>query len=114
MPAVERVSLALEHHVPESVVTRLANHVTLQLDQDGCYLSFYEAVPPLLVGNREDVRNQLAKVKSIRAECVARIFLPKTRLSDFLNVLKNTLEVHVPSHPVHETPGAPGPEGNRP
>jgi hypothetical protein len=114
MPPVERVSLPLEHHVPDTVVTRLANHVTLQLDQDGCYLSFYEAVPPLLVGNREDVRNQLAGVKSVRAECVARVFLPKTRMADFLNVLKNTLE-HTPTgQPGHEPNAAPGRKGGRP
>jgi hypothetical protein len=114
MPPVDRVSLPLEHHVPESVVTRLANHVTLQLDQDGCYLSFYEAVPPLLVGNREDVRNQLARVKSLRAECVARIFLPKTRMADFLNVLRTTLEHQPPVQPGHEPLAAPAREGNRP
>ena len=113
MPPVERVSLPLEHHVPDTVVTRLANHVTLHSTRTGVTFVL-EAVPPLLVGNREDVRNQLANVKSIRAECVARVFLPKTRMADFLNVLKNTLEHTVTGQPGHETHAAPGREGSRP
>ena len=103
MPPVERVSLPLEHHVPDSVITRLANHVTLQLDPDGCYLSFYEAIPPLLVGQSRGCQESTGEREVIRAECVARVFLPKTRMADFLNVLKNTLEPALSGQPGHET-----------
>jgi hypothetical protein len=88
----QTIVAALEHHVPESVITRVANHVTLQLDQDGCYLSFYEAVPPLLVGGPDEIKAKVAEIKTVRAHCVARVFLPAGRLRDFLSTFTNLVD----------------------
>jgi hypothetical protein len=78
------VAIPIEYDIPPSILTRLATQVTVQSDPTGWYLTFYEAVPPFIVGTPDEVRTQLEKVKSLKAECVSRVFIPAARVPEFL------------------------------
>jgi hypothetical protein len=82
------ITLSVEHHTPDSVITRLSNNFTTQLAPGGVYLSFYEAVLPLIMGDPEDVKLKFSKITSIRAECVARIFVPNEHFAEFTNTIQ--------------------------
>jgi hypothetical protein len=79
--------LPIEHVVAESLTTRLANNMTVQIDPGGVYLSFFETVPPLLTGGPDEARAKLEAMKSVRAECFARVFVPGPRVAEFLKAL---------------------------
>jgi|GEM_PF-5547943 len=83
------VAIALEFHEPESIVTRLANNITVSADENGYYVAFYEARPPVFIGTPEDVKTRFAEVKSVRAECVARLFVPKDVMPRMLQAIQS-------------------------
>jgi hypothetical protein len=49
---------------------------------------------PLLLGSPEERKAQLEQIKSVRAECVARIIVAAERLPEFVEVIQGQLEVY--------------------
>jgi hypothetical protein len=88
-PQTNSVPIPMKYDIPPSIITRLATQFTIQTDKVGWHLSFYEAIPPLVFGTPDEVRTQLEKVESVKAECVARVFIPAARVSEFLAVIRN-------------------------
>ena len=86
------IPVKLEFRTPPSIATRVANHVIVQADHSGWFLSFFEAIPPMMLGSKEDVIKQLEAIQSVPAECVARIFLPGNRAQDFVNAIQNVAQ----------------------
>jgi hypothetical protein len=101
-------AIPLEFHWPENVATRFANQFVVQITEGVCYLSFYESVPPILLGTPEEIAAKMEKMSSIRAEGVVRVVIPLAKMPDILNVISTTLG-HVPqgAQPGTETKGAP-------
>jgi hypothetical protein len=93
-PREKFVAIPIEFDVPTSIVTRLATQFTVQSNSAGCYLCFYEAIPPFIEGNPDEVRSQLEQMSSVKAECVARVFIPAARVSDFLAVIRSLPQSH--------------------
>ncbi len=91
-PQTNSVAIPIEYDIPPSILTRLATQVTIQGDPTGWYLTFYEAVPPFIVGTPDDVRRQLEQVKSLKAECVARVFIPAARVPEFLAAVQRVAQ----------------------
>lgn len=87
-PQTRSVAIPIEFDVPSSIVTRLATQFTVQSNSAGCYLCFYEAIPPFVEGNPDEVRSRLEQMPSVKAECISRVFIPAARLSDFLAVIR--------------------------
>jgi len=106
-----QLALPVEFHIPDSVITRFANQATVQLDQGGCFLSFFETISPLIVGTPEQVKDQAARLTSIRAECVARIYLPAARLQEVLAILQ-TVQSQLTSLPSQPQIGVTQSEGS--
>lgn len=69
------------------VFTNYANQFTFQIVDDVCYLNFFEAIPPQIVGSTEEVAEQLEKIASIRAEGVARVAVTKAKLREILEAI---------------------------
>jgi hypothetical protein len=87
-PVPQQIALPLEFHTPDSVITRLANQMTTQVAAGGVYLSFYEAMVPILLGDPDEVKHRLQAMKSIRAECIARVFIPAERFAEIANAIQ--------------------------
>ena len=87
-PQTDSIAIPIKYHVSPSIITRLASQFTIQNDRTGCYLCFYEAIPPFIVGTADEIKSQLEELESLQAECVARIFIPAARVSDFLAVIQ--------------------------
>jgi hypothetical protein len=92
-PIPQHLALPLEFHTPESIITRVANQVTTQIAPGGVYLSFYEAMVPLLLGDPDTVKAKLAETRSIRAECVARVFVPTDRFAEIVSAIQAILPI---------------------
>jgi hypothetical protein len=93
MPANDKdrtqITVPVKYIIPPSIVSRLANQVTIHADQAGWYLNFFEAIPPFFAGTPDEIRSQLEKVEEVSAECVARVFIPFARVQDFLSAIES-------------------------
>ncbi|MDQ2809203.1 MAG: hypothetical protein M3Z04_20205 [Chloroflexota bacterium] len=75
-----------------TVPIQYANQLTLQ-QVDGLFLlSFFQTIPPILLGDRDEQAAQLQELKTIAAPCVGRIMIAPNRLPEFARVLTGLAE----------------------
>lgn len=89
---MESLYLPIELHTSDTIVGHYSNHMVVQHDGQAFFISFYEVSPPVVVGDPEERERQVKELKSIRANCVARIIVPKGRMQSFVDTLKMNLE----------------------
>jgi hypothetical protein len=87
----ERLVVPIEWHFPEGIVTRYASNMLVQFGDHDCYLSFFEIPVPVLLGTPEEQLEQAKKLKRVRAECIARIAIPLSKMPAIVEALKSTL-----------------------
>lgn len=85
-----KVPLQWDH--PENVISRYANNLVVQHNKDSFFLSFYEARPPIISGSPEEREQKTLDLKSVKAECVARIVVPAERMEEFVRVLQDNIQ----------------------
>jgi hypothetical protein len=70
-----------------------ANNATLNVDSRGMvYLSFWQVVPPVLVGEAGEVSEALKSLGSVPAHPVARLVMSQADAKSILQLLKRHLE----------------------
>lgn len=87
-----RLIVPIEWHVPANLISRYANNVVVQHGRNEFIISFFEILPPLILGSDEEKKAQLEKISSVQAECVARIILSPEQVEEIIRVLQDTLE----------------------
>ena len=85
-------ALPIEWYFPEHMTSRYATTLVVQTSEHEFTISFFELHPPLMLGSPEERKAQLEQIKSVRAECVARIIVAAERLPEFVKVLEGQLE----------------------
>ena len=83
--------LPVEWHSSENIVSRYATNMVVQHSDQEFIISFFEARPPLVLGKPEEIETTLSQIKSVRADCVARIIVSAGRMPEFVKVLQDTL-----------------------
>jgi hypothetical protein len=92
MPAKKnRKAVPIEWCFPNNFISRYATNLAIQHSEHEFILSFFEAKPPLLIGTPEELKKQVLNIKSIKAECVARIIISAERMPTFVKVLQDNL-----------------------
>lgn len=89
-PKIEK-GVPIEWHVPEEIVSQYANNMVVQHTDNEFIVSFFETLPPLIIGSPEDTRAQFDEVKEVRAKCLARIIIPPNKMKDFIQALNGNL-----------------------
>ncbi|MHB8626013.1 MAG: DUF3467 domain-containing protein [Aggregatilineales bacterium] len=84
------LSVPIEWHTSETVSAKYATNIVVQRAEHEVIISFFEIYPPIILGSREEMAEQIQEITSVRAECVARIVLSPARLSEFINLLQTT------------------------
>ena len=75
----------------DNVTTRFANQLVAQFDQHEVILSFFEIRPPMIFGDGTTNKQQAAALKSVKAECVARVVVSRERFPDFVRIQQEKL-----------------------
>ncbi len=88
------VEVPIEWSMPESMVSRYATNLVVQNGEHEFTLNFYEVRVPIILGSPDEQIEQLSKIDSVRADCVARIIIAADRLEEFISVLQGNLEKH--------------------
>lgn len=81
------VGIPIDWHFPEGLITRYANNVIVQHTDEEFIISFFEILPPVLLGSREEVKEKFEEIKKIPANCVARIIVPANAMSVFVSAI---------------------------
>jgi hypothetical protein len=87
-----RVKLPIEWHCPDNLISRYANNMVVQHIGQTFAISFFEALPPLILGAPEEQLAQLERLGSVRAECVARIIVDVSAMPRFIKALQENLD----------------------
>ena len=91
-PVPSEISLPLSFHVSEHVVSRYATNFVVQCTGQEFILSFFEALPPFLLGdNPEENRAILEQAGRVHAECVARVVVSPERMRQFAAVVESAV-----------------------
>lgn len=88
----EVVKFPLEWHFPEDVKTGYATNFIVQHTDREFYLSFFDTPPPIILGTPEEREEQVKKMKSVRAQAVARVVISSDRMPQFIEVLQENWE----------------------
>lgn len=85
------VEVPLEWNVPDDLVARYATNMIVQRAENEFLLSFFEVKPPMLLGNQDEIIEHAKQIKSVRANCVAQIFIAADKMPSFIDALQKTL-----------------------
>lgn len=75
----------IKYRIPDSIITRFANNMTVQIMESEFRISFFEHFSPMRLDPKEPFP------KEVQANCVASIIVTADRLSSFIDVLQTQL-----------------------
>ncbi|MDX2733530.1 hypothetical protein [Streptomyces sp. PA03-2a] len=70
----------------------ISNQVLTQVDQDHAYLTFGTATPPVLMGDNEEVREQVGRLQYVPVKGVSRLAISRRHLGELIEVLQRTAD----------------------
>jgi len=88
---MDRKDLPIKWHIPDNLITRYSNNVVIQSNGAEFILSFFEVIPPILIGSPDDIQVNLEGVDSIPATCVARVVVSIAQVQAIIDTLQNNL-----------------------
>jgi hypothetical protein len=69
------------------------NNATIQLDESlMSYLTFFQAVPPAIMGTAEEKKAQLEKLETIEAKPVVKLAMTKDTLKRLADIINSQLQ----------------------
>ena len=61
-----KLELPIEWHLPDQIVSRYATNMVVQFTENEFIVSFFETVPPLLLGSPDAIKEKVKEIKSVR------------------------------------------------
>lgn len=77
--------------VPDDFVTRHTNHVIAQNVGSDFYITFFEFIPPIVIGSNEEKQAQVARITEVRPTTVARLACSAEAVQEIIAVLQEQL-----------------------
>ena len=88
----KKIQIPIAWYYPEDLITRYSTNLLVQAAENEIILSFFEIIPPILLGSPDDIEAQLEQTEAIKAKCVARIIVSGEKFPDFLKAMGSQLE----------------------
>lgn len=79
------VFIPLKFHIPDTIITRFATNMTIQIIENEFKISFFEQKPEMRFEQNQKPPSE------IKADCVASVIVTADRLSRFIEVLQDQL-----------------------
>ena len=89
-----QLQLPIEWDIPEEIKTRYSTHIVVQREGHEFIISFFETYLPIILGSPEELKQQIEKLESVRAKCVARVIIGAHRLPGFIKALQENFEAY--------------------
>ncbi len=78
---VVKAGIPIKYHIPDTIITRFATNMTIQIIENEFKISFFEIKPELRFEATE------TSAYEVPAECVASVIVTADRLNRFIEVL---------------------------
>jgi hypothetical protein len=88
----EGKQVPIEWRVPDDMIPRYASNMVVQYTGQEFIVSFFETLPPLLLGTPAEIEKKLDGMGSVPAECIARLIVSTDRMPKFIQALQTNLE----------------------
>jgi hypothetical protein len=88
----EGKEIPLKWHIPDTIVTRYAGHIVVQIIENIFKLSFFEVKPEIRLGPNVP---PLSELKEVKAECVASIIVTPDKFPQFIKVMQQQYDKYV-------------------
>ncbi len=85
------VQVPIDWQIPENITAKYVTHFVVQHSVQEFTLSFFEAQPPIIFGERHEVEAKAREIKSIPAKCVARIVVTPAKMETLIEVLQENV-----------------------
>lgn len=82
----------ISFQTPEGFRTLYATNLVVQHTLHEFIVTFFEVIPPLLIGTPEMKKQQLESVREINGTVLARIAVSASRMEEFVQVLSDNLK----------------------
>jgi hypothetical protein len=85
---VQELRIPLEWCVPEELPTHYATNLVIQYTEHEFFITFFELVPPIMLGKTPE---EIEQIESVRARALTRVAVAPDRLEEFIRVMKDNL-----------------------
>ena len=92
-PTSKGYQIRVSWDIPQDMLLPSATHIIVQRDGPDFIINFFELRPPLLLGTEEQKLQQLKKIDSVHAKCVARLLISADRMPQFLKAFSDAQEL---------------------
>src|SRR5262249_13644554 len=99
-------NIPIEWHISENLSGQYASNVFMQAGGYEVILYFFQTQLPLLTGTPEENKAKLEQLKSVKAECVAKLIVNPDLVPKIISTLQAGLDVYKTQKAILE-------EGNR-
>jgi hypothetical protein len=90
---VEEISAKINRIIPEELPLNFVNDIIIQHEPDFFMLSFFQLLPPAIIGDTDEEKLQIARsIKTIDSKCVARMVITPRKMRRFLEVISQNLQ----------------------
>jgi hypothetical protein len=76
------LEIPIKWHVPDTITTRYANNMVIQIIENEFKISFFEMKIPIRIGDN------LPPPSEIQADCVASVIVSPAKLPQFIEVMQ--------------------------
>jgi hypothetical protein len=85
----ESVAASIRWMIPESITPQYATNFVVQRMQHEYLISFFQLLPPLLIGDPEQVLEMLKQNSTLEAKCIFQVMIAEDRLSELTALLES-------------------------
>jgi hypothetical protein len=85
-------NIPIEWLVPPDLRAEYATNVLAQHGEHEIFLLFFQAQPPIILGELAEREKQLETLTAIPAKCVAKVIVSPDRLEEIIQLLTTQLE----------------------
>jgi hypothetical protein len=96
-------NIPIQWLVPPDLRAEYATNVLAQHGEHEIYLLFFQAEPPIILGELVEREKQLNTLTAIPAKCVAKVIVSPDRLGEIIELLKTQLETHRQNFPAEKS-----------
>lgn len=86
-------AVPIQFEIPANIVGRYATNIVIQHTEHEFVLSFFEAMPPPILGDTDKEKQALLdQVESVTVKCIARIVISPDRIDEMVRVLQSNVK----------------------
>ncbi len=89
------INIPVDWNIEDSVIPRFSTDMFISHTENIFALMFFDIPQPLLLGSEEEIFSQLKSLKSIKADCVAKIYVAPATIPRLISALQENYDKYL-------------------